>query len=306
MSADHTQSEQKFPIKNWTPPEEIWDDPVAQLTSWTPCSPGGNSKSNLERRLTIVNDYRMEWRTPSTAFLYHGCVVFPFLSCISSMFVGGLFSFWLFPNESVGMRLIFTVISIPCALLFGLAFASALLKTWPTMIRRVVFDQRRGYSMGWGHAVTSWTKRGSARQIKASSARKGYLEDIYAIQILAEESAYSQRTRDHEGNVTSSQCIGYKGYELNLVLDSGGRVNVVDHSDGISIRDEAAQLAKFLAVPLWDDSERGIWKFESDIKPTGSSGGALLKMMWLGITRQYEQMGSWIWARDDMFQCNDD
>ena len=38
----------------------------------------------------------------------------------------------------------------------------------------------------------------------------------------------------------------------NLVLADGSRVNVVDHGDLGQVRADAAMLAEFLSVPLWD------------------------------------------------------
>ena len=44
----------------------------------------------------------------------------------------------------------------------------------------------------------------------------------------------------------------YKSYELNLVLSSGERKNVVDHGNREKLLEDANQLAQFLGVPLWD------------------------------------------------------
>lgn len=44
---------------------------------------------------------------------------------------------------------------------------------------------------------------------------------------------------------------------LNLVLDDGSRINVVDHGCARSLRAEAHQLATFLDKPLWDATGPG-------------------------------------------------
>ncbi len=48
----------------------------------------------------------------------------------------------------------------------------------------------------------------------------------------------------------------YYSYELNLVLDDGSRINVVDHGNLAAIREDAGKLALFLAKPLWDATLR--------------------------------------------------
>ena len=54
----------------------------------------------------------------------------------------------------------------------------------------------------------------------------------------------------------TERCTGknssYYSYELNLVLDDGSRINVVDHGDlGRVVRDGSA-VAAFLDVPFWN------------------------------------------------------
>lgn len=74
--------------------------------------------------------------------------------------------------------------------------------------------------------------------------REGYpgievpLDQIKAIQIISKTSgAIGGRFRSHE---------------LNLVLKSGDRVNVVDHGSVGKIREDAEKLARFLGVQVWD------------------------------------------------------
>ena len=44
----------------------------------------------------------------------------------------------------------------------------------------------------------------------------------------------------------------YYSYELNLVLEDGSRLNVIDHGNVEAIRADAQKLAAFLGKPLWD------------------------------------------------------
>lgn len=46
----------------------------------------------------------------------------------------------------------------------------------------------------------------------------------------------------------------YNSYELNLILDDGSRVSVVDHGHYEQMLLDAEQLAKALHVPLWDNT----------------------------------------------------
>jgi hypothetical protein len=44
----------------------------------------------------------------------------------------------------------------------------------------------------------------------------------------------------------------YYSYELNLVLDDGSRINVVDHGNLERLRSDANALSQFLDKPVWD------------------------------------------------------
>lgn len=64
------------------------------------------------------------------------------------------------------------------------------------------------------------------------------LSEIHALQLLGE------RVRGHKTWFTS--------YELNLVLHSGQRVNVVDHGNLDRLYSDAKNLSALLDKPLWD------------------------------------------------------
>ena len=44
----------------------------------------------------------------------------------------------------------------------------------------------------------------------------------------------------------------YKSYEMNLVLKDGERILVIDHGDQKQVESDAAMLAVFLNVPVWN------------------------------------------------------
>ena len=64
------------------------------------------------------------------------------------------------------------------------------------------------------------------------------LKDIYALQIVREYC---------KGNKSS-----YYSYELNLVLNNGERINLVDHGNYVKLLEDAKKLSEFLGRPLWD------------------------------------------------------
>lgn len=93
----------------------------------------------------------------------------------------------------------------------------------------VVFDKRRGYF--WKGSNEFFNEEVGADYVK--------LERIHALQLIiaihkAEKGGF---------------CYSY---ELNLVLDTGARINVVHHGNKYRIQKDARVLSKFLGVPLWE------------------------------------------------------
>ena len=64
------------------------------------------------------------------------------------------------------------------------------------------------------------------------------LKNIEAIQLIREYV---------RGNESS-----YYSYELNLICSDGSRINIVDHGALRKLREDAALLAEYLSVPVWD------------------------------------------------------
>jgi uncharacterized integral membrane protein len=69
------------------------------------------------------------------------------------------------------------------------------------------------------------------------------LEKIKSLQLVSEECSGSKGRR-------------YRSYELNLVLDDGKRINVVDHGGLTRIRNDSEKLSAFLGKPLTDLAQR--------------------------------------------------
>ena len=64
------------------------------------------------------------------------------------------------------------------------------------------------------------------------------LASIHALQLLSEFVSGSKNS--------------YYSYELNLVLNDGRRINVVDHGNLERLRSDANTLSQFLDKPVWD------------------------------------------------------
>ena len=64
------------------------------------------------------------------------------------------------------------------------------------------------------------------------------LETVEALQLIREYV---------RGNKSS-----YYSYELNLIYSDGNRINIVDHGALRKLREDAALLAEYLSVPVWD------------------------------------------------------
>ena len=64
------------------------------------------------------------------------------------------------------------------------------------------------------------------------------LSEIHALQLLSKDRSDAEHS--------------YHSYELNLVLEDGKRINVVDHGDETQIRTDAQALSRFLGKPVWD------------------------------------------------------
>ncbi len=115
-------------------------------------------------------------------------------------------------------------------LAFGLVFASVGGGLLYYGSAPVVFDKKACYF---------WKGRKSPREVfnKSSIKHLAKLEDVHAIQLISEYV---------RGNKSS-----YHSYELNLVLKDASRINVIDHGNKKSIRENAETLS-FLNKPVWD------------------------------------------------------
>ena len=107
------------------------------------------------------------------------------------------------------------------------------------LVRRLLFNARvfdRGRGLYWdtreGGTIDAPPEGGGVR-----------LDAIRGLQIVGEM-------------VVSSES-DYFAEEINLVLEDGRRINVVDHSDSEQIRADADRLSAWLGVPVWTKDQPG-------------------------------------------------
>ena len=187
-------------------------DELALQTEWTPCKPGGTNFKS--HQLVEVRYDRMEFKAST------GMVLF------SSLFiaVGGLMILIpLIAGEDGGAIAFLSLMG----LLFGGVGAWVLYSsTVPT-----VFDKTIG--MFWKTRKTP-----DFYSHHADTKDQVRLNNIYAIQLIAE---YIRGDKQ-----------GYYSYELNLVMNDGKRINVVDHGKKSVILKDAETLSRFLNKPVWN------------------------------------------------------
>ena len=79
--------------------------------------------------------------------------------------------------------------------------------------------------------------------------------DLYSSELTKEKKSFDlknaeaiQLIREYCGGSESS----YYSYELNLICSDGSRINIVDHGALRKLREDAALLAEYLSIPVWD------------------------------------------------------
>ena len=193
-------------------------DPIALQTAWSPAKSGGaNFRTH---KLVETNRGRMEFRPSIFAYLFYSIFFLIGLGLVIgfsvSQFSSGEFSFKM---ETV------------MPMLIGVVFAAVGGAMLYFGTKPIVFD---------GHKKFFWKGRVNPDHVANRSTIKDFasFKDIHALQLISEYC---------RGNKSS-----YYSYELNLVLQNGSRINVVDHGSRSKLRADAEKLASFLGKPVWD------------------------------------------------------
>ena len=197
-----------------------FDDPIAMKTEWIPAKGGGaNFKTH---NLVQVNRNRIIFRSSIGARIFYG-----FFLLMGLGFAFG-FSYPQFSEDNFS----FSFESLfPILLGFLFAIMGGLLLYYGT--KPIVFEKGSGYF---------WKGRKNPETVYNINARKNCtkLKEIYALQIISE--------------LVRGDKSSYYSYELNLVLNDGSRINVIDHGKIEKIREDAEKLSQFLGKPVWDAS----------------------------------------------------
>lgn len=195
----------------------VFNDPIALQTAWTPAAGGGANFAT--HKLHIVHPQRVEFRCSvgmklmSGVFLGVGLVVF---GVFSQKLIVGDAPFDAKQLMPLGLGLVF-------ALAGGFLLRNALTPT--------VFDLNHGYFC---------KSRQKPEQTMDPSRIKNHarLSDVHALQLISERC--------------SSKNGSYFSYELNLVLNDGTRINVVDHGNLGDLKRDARLIAELIQKPLWE------------------------------------------------------
>ncbi len=199
----------------------LFNDPLAARIDWHSLRQGGASFRT--RRLVQEDLDRWAFKPTPGALLFSLVFMVLGLAAIIVPFIG----FFAGKTEMEW--------GLPIPLLVGSVFTAAggFMFRWFT--RPVVFDIRNG---------CFWKGRTTPMQVVNSSALKCYakLEDVHALQLISE--------------YCSGKDSSYFSYELNLVLNSGERLNLFDHGNLKKARSDAEMLGRTLGRPVWDAIQR--------------------------------------------------
>jgi hypothetical protein len=193
-----------------------FNDPLALRTEWTPAKRGGTNIRT--HRLILTGPTRAEFRPAIGALLFYVlflCIGLGVFAAIAASWLSGTGSF----NPGMVMPLII------CLVFVAIGAYMLYAGTAP-----IVFEKGRG---------VFWKgRKGPDQAIDSRNiSDRVRIDQVHAIQLISEYI---------------SGKSSYYSYELNLVLEDGKRVNVIDHGNLKKIREDAAKLAVFLGKPLWD------------------------------------------------------
>lgn len=193
-------------------------DPVAMTTEWTPLKGGGSNFCT--HQLVTVNSDQVKFQATT------GTILFSLVFLVSGI---GVLVLFLFPQLSSGR---FTLnIDTIMPTIIGLIFTTAGGFMLAFGTAPAFFDKRNGYF---------WKGRKNPDEVFDKSTLKDcvLLEHIHALQLVSEFC---------RGNKSS-----FYSYELNLVLQDGKRINVIDHGNQYKLQEDAKILAQFLGKPVWN------------------------------------------------------
>jgi hypothetical protein len=197
------------------------DDPIAMRTEWGPAKSGGASFGT--HKLVAVDSFRLEFRPTGGAIAFYALFLAVGVAVLVGVSIAGLTG----AINSLGAGLLPLLIPATVGLVFTV-LGGIMLRSGSAPI---VFDRRRS---------AYWRGRVAPHELSNRHGHKetATLDQIHALQLISEHC--------------TSKDSSYYSYELNLVLDDGTRINVVDHGNQSELHEDATALAEFLGVPIWD------------------------------------------------------
>jgi hypothetical protein len=196
----------------------MFGDPIAETTQWSPAKRGG--ANFCTHKLVEIATHRMEFRASLGAKLF----------CLFFFLVGvGIITALCYGIISQGKNIL-TVETFGTGL-GGTIFMAVGACLFYFGLKPVVFDKHSGHF---------WKGRRNPDLVFNKDSIKTWtqLGKIHALQLISEH--------------VSSSKSSYYSYELNLVLEDGERLNVIDHGKLTKIREDANTLSQFLGKPVWD------------------------------------------------------
>lgn len=204
------------------------DDPVAVQTDWTPAEKGGSNFKT--HKLVTVNQDRMEFRASMIAMLLYLFFLLLGVVCVGHYLLGFLHDKSIM--DILGLSHDQNIIGLFVGIIFaGMGGAMLYFGTEP-----IVFDKRKGFF---------WKGKKSPDEVVDGKPFEcvARLDKIHALQLILEDVKY----KDDDGHERS-----FHSCELNIVLEDGKRINVVDHAILSDLYKDVATLSRFLGKPVWD------------------------------------------------------
>ena len=213
---DRLLGRKRYPVLD---PREF-DDPVAVQTDWTPMAAGGYRRT-LHRLKPIAPDVLCFQATPYRHYqtLIYGLALVVFSVTLLGQLWGGLRQpdqVWL------------VVMLVPTVLMCGLTVLK---------LSRVIVIDGGAAEVRIGLPRLNWLNRWLSR--RSWLCHRIAFDSVYSVQLLDEEVRRRGR-------------VPFWSYELNLVLQNGQRIHLIDHGNQREIRWDAGDLAKIINVPIWD------------------------------------------------------
>jgi hypothetical protein len=149
--------------------------------------------------------------------------IFYFVFCLLPLLIG-LLAFLMIPYLFILGKFFYGFLTLFFCPLLVMAGAGLLMDN-----RTIFFNKKSG---------KYYRKALYVHRIGMRENLEGNISDIISLQLIEK--------------YVSSESGGYnKSYELNLVVNDGKRVNIIDHSNYAEMLLSAKKLAVFLGVPIW-------------------------------------------------------